>query len=91
MIRSRSPVDRLDHDGRTLLLFERQVVELSDLAQCAHDAALGGIEPDALADLLVATFGAPPNETPAEAVARIVEELRALGAVEPASEADPIP
>ena len=91
MLRSRRPVDRLEDDGRTLLLFEHQVVELSDLALMAFDAARDGIEPGLLTERLVHAFGSPPDGDPAAAVARVVEELRALGALEPPTEADPVP
>lgn len=88
MIRSRTPVDRLTVDGRTLLLFEHQVVELSDLALLAHDAARDGIGADALAARLVDAYGTPPDGDAAGTVARVVGELRAIGAVEPATDPD---
>lgn len=85
MIRSRPPVDRVEVDQRTLLLYERQVLELSDLALFAFDAARDGIEVAALADRLVDAYGAPPEGGAIEAVGRIVADLRRIGALEPES------
>lgn len=74
-------VDRLERDGRTLLLLENQVVELSPLALAAYDAASEPVTVAALADALVAAFGAPPDGDPLDAVQRVLDELGALGLV----------
>lgn len=82
LIRALPVVDRLDRDGRTLLLLERRVIEVSPLALAAHLASVEGIE---LADLtrhLVDAFGAPPEGDPSDHVRRLVEQLATLGLVE---------
>lgn len=84
MIRALPVVDRLERDGRTLLLLQHQVIELSPLALAAYDAVASA--PLALADLtgrLVAEFGAPPGD-PVAAVQGVIDELMALGLVETA-------
>ncbi|MFP5415551.1 MAG: DUF1015 domain-containing protein [Actinomycetes bacterium] len=75
MIRATTPVDRLDRDGRTLLLYERSVVELHPLGLAAFEASADGIDMDALTHRLVTTFGAPPEGAVADIVARIVADL----------------
>ncbi|MDO5534746.1 MAG: hypothetical protein Q4F65_08855 [Propionibacteriaceae bacterium] len=85
LIRAVTPIDRLDHDGRTLLLLPDQVIELSLLAQTAYDAASEPITLDALTDLLVAEFGAPPEGDPRDGVQAVVDELAQIGLVERAT------
>ena len=63
-------------------------VSEDDLALLAHDAARDGIGADALAARLVDAYGTPPDGDAAGAVARVVGELRAIGAVEPATDPD---
>lgn len=74
-------VDRLERDGRTLLLLEHRVIELSPLALATYDAAVDGITRRALIDTLVASFGAPPDDDPADAVQTIIDELVTLNLV----------
>ncbi len=80
-IRALPVVDRLERDGRTLLLLENQVVELSPLALAAYDAVSGPVGLAALTATLVATFGAPPEGDPSLAVRGVVDELVALSLV----------
>lgn len=72
-------VDRLERDGRTLLLLERQVVELSPLGLAAYDAASEPLTVAELTEVLVGLFGSPPEGDPSEGVQRLVDELVGLG------------
>ena len=48
VVRALDVVDRLECDGRTLLLLEHRVVELNPLALAAYDAASEPVALDAL-------------------------------------------
>lgn len=83
MIRALPVVDRLERGGRTLLLLEHQVVELSELALAAYDTVVAA--PLSLTELtgrLVAEFGVPEGD-PEVAMQGIVDELVGLGLVSP--------
>lgn len=75
-------VDRLERDGRTLLLLEHTVVELSPLALAAYDTASTGVTIAVLSEELVNLFGQPADGDVRGAVARTVGELTTLGLVE---------
>ncbi len=81
MIRSIPPVDLLERDGRTVLLFDRQVLELNPLAHAAYRLARDWISIDDLTDLLVSEFGAPEGDA-ATFVESLVEELSDLEVME---------
>ena len=79
MIKALPVVDRLERDGRTLLLLEGQVVELSPVALAAYDAVSGGgLGVPELTDVLMDEFGAPEGDAD-EAVRRLVDELASMG------------
>ncbi|HHU40146.1 MAG TPA: hypothetical protein GXZ45_12810 [Propionibacterium sp.] len=82
-IRALPVVDRLERDGRTLLLLEHRVIELSPLALATYDAASEGVAGlEDLVAVLVAEFGAPPEGDASEGVRRVVDELVGLGLLE---------
>ena len=72
-------VDRLERDGRTLLLLERRVVELSPLGLAAYDAVSEPLTVPELTEVLVGLFGSPPEGDASEGVQRLVDELVGLG------------
>lgn len=81
MIKALPVVDRLERDGRTLLLLEGLVVELSPVALAAYDAVSdGGLGVPELTDVLVDEFGAPEGAGD-EVVRRLVQELASMGLV----------
>ena len=81
VVRALDVVDRLECDGRTLLLLEHRVVELNPLALAAYDAASEPAALDALTGTLVDRFGAPPDGDAGDLVRGVVDELLALGLV----------
>ena len=84
MIRARAALDRFERDGRVLLLFERQVVELSVLGLRAWELASDAVAEEALTAALVAEFGSPDAGSADAAVAGLVSELTSLGLLKPA-------
>lgn len=81
MITARPALDRLERDGRVLLLFERRVVELSALGLRAWELAATPLTAEVLTDALVAEFGAPEGSAETS-VQLLVCELIALGLLE---------
>ncbi len=74
MIRSIPPVDRLERDGRILLLYDRQVLELNPLARAAFELAGEWIVLSDLTARLVEKFGTPDGD-PVKFVESLVDEL----------------
>ena len=72
-VKAQVPLDRLERDDRVVALYESHLVELGALGDAVVAAASDWIEESALADLLVAEFGAPT-------VLGSADELRAEGA-----------
>lgn len=89
MIRATPAVDRLDRDGRTLLLYERSVVELNPLGAAAFDAAADGIALDDLTTRLVEAFGSPPESPAADLVTALVTVLVERGVLSRDDDAEP--
>ena len=75
MIRALAPVDRLDRGDRTLLLYDRSVVELSPLGVALFEAAATGTTLAELTAAIVDVFGAPPEGSAGDLVHRAVTDL----------------
>ncbi len=77
------PVDALFRDDRALLLYDRELVELSPLGAEVFRATTGPTTVTALAEHLGAVFGPPPGD-PVAATAAVVAELVDRGVLRPA-------
>ncbi len=78
-VRRIEPVDRLSRAGGSLLLYERELIQLGPIGTAIFDAAADVIEVGELADQLAATFGAPAEGSAAKATASAVDDLIARG------------
>lgn len=82
------PVDRLDLDEGTLLLYERRLVSLSVLGAAVADLSTEPVTAAALTESLRAEFGDPVAGSAAAATAEVVAALVDLGVLEPIGDAE---
>nr|NLI51544.1 hypothetical protein [Propionibacterium sp.] len=83
------PVDRLDFEEGSLLLYERRLVSLSVLGAAVADLSATPTTVAALAEGLREAFGDPADGSADEATAAVVAALLALGVLEAAPTPDP--
>ena len=85
MIRAVQPVDRLERDGRVVLLYERKVRELSPIADAAIQCAGDWTDLATLTERLVTRFGRPDGDAQRH-VESLVAELVSHGVMEQRSD-----
>ncbi len=82
LVRLVPPVDRLDLDEGTLLLYERRLISLSVLGGAVADHTVEPVSVAALAGLLRTEFGDPADHSASDATASVVADLLDLGVLE---------
>jgi hypothetical protein len=82
IVRLVPPVDRLDLDEGTLLLYERRLISLSILGGAIADHAAAPVSLADLTALLRSEFGDPADGAASEATAEVVASLLELGVLE---------
>ncbi|WP_300083931.1 hypothetical protein [Propioniciclava sp.] len=80
-VKAQVPLDRLERDGRVVALYESHLVELGALGDAVVAAASDWIEESALADLLVAEFGAPTVGSASDVLETVLADLAAHGVI----------
>lgn len=73
------PVDMLESDEGSLLLYQHRLVALSPLGAATYELVGDGVTRSGLAELLIETFGEPPGRSLTEAVDELVSSLLSEG------------
>lgn len=88
MIRAVPAVDRLEREGRVLLLYPGRLLEPAPLALHLVESARDWTGVDDLVGSAVAAFGQPPDGDAEQLVARVIDDLVTQGALERGGPAD---
>jgi len=82
IVRAITPIDRLDDDGESLLLFEGRVVKLGPVGAAIIEVAAGPVDVDVLTSELERRLGSPATGDVAAATAQAVADLLEAGVLE---------